>query len=212
MNYEYCDGITHTIKKGDTLYEISREHKVPLSMLLRANPYVDVFNLQVGDTICVPTKKPLENAFLTPRPSRRNMTGNTDQEAVMQQCNATAMSQQANAAGTTDRNVTAMPRDENESDMPDRNASAMPRNTKVTDTQERAVAFVPQSTSATRQTDTEWKKYVVKPGDTLFDILQGDKDQVLAFVDKNGLANMYMLPGVAYYISDTNNSSGTLDR
>ena len=147
----------------------------------------------------------------------------------MQQCNATAMSQQANAAGTTDRNVTAMPRDENESDMPDRNASAMPRdenesdmpdrnaaamprNTKVTDTQERAVAFVPQSTSATRQTDTEWKKYVVKPGDTLFDILQGDKDQVLAFVDKNGLANMYMLPGVAYYISDTKNSSGTLDR
>ena len=212
MNYEYCDGITHTIKKGDTLYEISREHKVPLSMLLRANPYVDVFNLQVGDTICVPTKKPLENAFLTPRPSRRNMTGNTDQEAVMQQCNATAMSQQANAAGTTDRNVTAKPRDENESDMPDRNAAAMPRNTKVTDTQERAVAFVPQSTSATRQTDTEWKKYVVKPGDTLFDILQGDKDQVLAFVDKNGLANMYMLPGVAYYISDTKNSSGTLDR
>ena len=229
MNYEYCDGITHTIKKGDTLYEISREHKVPLSMLLRANPYVDVFNLQVGDTICVPTKKPLENAFLTPRPSRRNMTGNTDQEAVMQQCNATAMSQQANAAGTTDRNVTAkprdenesdmpdrnasaMPRDENESDMPDRNAAAMPRNTKVTDTQERAVAFVPQSTSATRQTDTEWKKYVVKPGDTLFDILQGDKDQVLAFVDKNGLANMYMLPGVAYYISDTKNSSATLDR
>lgn len=212
MNYEYCDGITHTIKKGDTLYEISREHKVPLSMLLRANPYVDVFNLQVGDTICVPTKKPLENAFLTPRPSRRNMTGDTDQEAVMQQCNATAMSQQANAAGTTDRNVTAMPRDENESDMPDRNVTAMPRNTKVTDTQERAVAFVPQSTSATRQTDTEWKKYVVKPGDTLFDILQGDKDQVLAFVDKNGLANMYMLPGVAYYISDTKNSSGTLDR
>lgn len=212
MNYEYCDGITHTIKKGDTLYEISREHKVPLSMLLRANPYVDVFNLQVGDTICVPTKKPLENAFLTPRPSRRNMTGDTAQEAVMQQCNATAMSQQANAADTADRNVTALPRDENESDMPDRNASVMPRNTKVTDTQERAVAFVPQSTSATRQTDTEWKKYVVKPGDTLFDILQGDKDQVLAFVDKNGLANMYMLPGVAYYISDTKNSSGTLDR
>ena len=212
MNYEYCDGITHTIKKGDTLYEISREHKVPLSMLLRANPYVDVFNLQVGDTICVPTKKPLENAFLTPRPSRRNMTGNTDQEAVMPQCNATAMSQQANAADTADRNVTAMPRDENESDMPDRNAAAIPRNTKVTDTQDRAVAFVPQSTSATRQTDTDWKKYVVKPGDTLFDILQGDKDQVLAFVDKNGLANMYMLPGVAYYISDTKNSSGTLDR
>ena len=122
------------------------------------------------------------------------------------------MPRDENESDMPDRNVTAMPRDENESDMPDRNVAAMPRNTKVTDTQERAVAFVPQSTSATRQTDTEWKKYVVKPGDTLFDILQGDKDQVLAFVDKNGLANMYMLPGVAYYISDTKNSSGTLDR
>jgi len=55
MNYEFCDGVTHTVKKGDTLYEISRMHNVPLAMLLRANPYVDVFNLQVGDTICVPT-------------------------------------------------------------------------------------------------------------------------------------------------------------
>ena len=54
MNYEFCDGVTHTIKKGDTLYEISRKYRVPLALLLRANPYVDVFNLQVGDTICVP--------------------------------------------------------------------------------------------------------------------------------------------------------------
>lgn len=55
MNYEYCDGVTHTIKKGDTLYEISRKYNVALSLLLRANPYVDVFNLQIGDTICIPT-------------------------------------------------------------------------------------------------------------------------------------------------------------
>lgn len=57
MNYEYCDGVTHTIKKGDTLYEISRKHNVPLALLLRANPYVDVFNLQVGDTICIPASQ-----------------------------------------------------------------------------------------------------------------------------------------------------------
>lgn len=55
MNYEYCDGITYTIKKGDTLYEISRKHNVALALLLRANPYIDVFNLQIGDTICIPT-------------------------------------------------------------------------------------------------------------------------------------------------------------
>ncbi len=57
MNYEYCDGMTYTIKKGDSLYEISRRHNVALGLLLRANPFVDVFNLQVGDTICIPGKQ-----------------------------------------------------------------------------------------------------------------------------------------------------------
>lgn len=56
MNYEYCDGITHTIKQGETLYSLSRYYKIPLAILLRANPYIDVYNLQVGDTICVPVK------------------------------------------------------------------------------------------------------------------------------------------------------------
>ena len=53
---EHCNGIMHTVKSGDTLYSISLEHKVPLALLLRANPYVDVYNLQIGETICVPVK------------------------------------------------------------------------------------------------------------------------------------------------------------
>lgn len=53
---EHCNGIMHTVKSGDTLYSISMEHKVPLALVLRANPYVDVYNLQVGETICVPVK------------------------------------------------------------------------------------------------------------------------------------------------------------
>jgi len=57
MNYEYCDGMTHTVKQGETLYSLSRQHNVPLAILLRANPYIDVYNLQVGDTICVPVKR-----------------------------------------------------------------------------------------------------------------------------------------------------------
>ena len=48
---EHCNGIMHTVKSGDTLYSISLEHKVPLALLLRANPYVDVYNLQIGETI-----------------------------------------------------------------------------------------------------------------------------------------------------------------
>ena len=46
----------HTVRSGDTLYSISMEHQVPLALLLRANPYVDVYNLQGGETICVPVR------------------------------------------------------------------------------------------------------------------------------------------------------------
>ena len=53
---KHCNGIMHTVRSGDTLYSISMEHQVPLALLLRANPYVDVYNLQVGETICVPVR------------------------------------------------------------------------------------------------------------------------------------------------------------
>lgn len=56
MNYEYCDGMTHTIRQGETLYSLSRQYNVPLAIILRANPYIDVYNLQIGDTICIPVK------------------------------------------------------------------------------------------------------------------------------------------------------------
>ena len=42
MNYDTCDGMTYTIKQGDTLYGISRKYDVPLAMILHANPYADV--------------------------------------------------------------------------------------------------------------------------------------------------------------------------
>ena len=57
MNHEYCNGHMHMIKKGDTLYALSRRYHVPLEVMLRANPYVDVYNLQPGDTVCIPGKK-----------------------------------------------------------------------------------------------------------------------------------------------------------
>lgn len=49
-----CNGIRYIIRQGDTLYKISRTYRVPLALILRANPYVDVYNLQVGDEICIP--------------------------------------------------------------------------------------------------------------------------------------------------------------
>ena len=49
-----CNGIIHVIKAGDTLYTLSRKYHVPLMQIMYANPFVDIYNLQVGDEICVP--------------------------------------------------------------------------------------------------------------------------------------------------------------
>lgn len=55
MNSENrCMGFVHTIEKGDTLYRIGKKYEVTVSALIYANPYVDVYNLQVGDQICIP--------------------------------------------------------------------------------------------------------------------------------------------------------------
>ena len=56
MNNNYCNGIVHTVRKGDTLYSLSRQYNVPLVMILRANPYVDVYNLGIGMRLCIPAK------------------------------------------------------------------------------------------------------------------------------------------------------------
>ena len=60
--FDTCNGIIYTIKKGDTLYSISGRFKVPLARILRANPYIDIYNLQVGEQICIP-KCPTCNPF-----------------------------------------------------------------------------------------------------------------------------------------------------
>ncbi len=54
MNGRYCNGMVHVIQKGDTLYQLSRKYRIPLAILLRANPYIDVYNLQEGQEICIP--------------------------------------------------------------------------------------------------------------------------------------------------------------
>ena len=51
---EKCHGFLHTVKKGDTLYLLSRRYRVPLWAILLANPYINIYNLQVGDEVCIP--------------------------------------------------------------------------------------------------------------------------------------------------------------
>lgn len=50
-----CRGYVHVIEAGDTLYKLARKYDVKLFDIMRLNPYVNVYNLQIGDEICIPT-------------------------------------------------------------------------------------------------------------------------------------------------------------
>lgn len=50
-----CRGYIHVIEPGDTLYKLARKYDVKLFDIMRLNPYVNVYNLQIGDEICIPT-------------------------------------------------------------------------------------------------------------------------------------------------------------
>ena len=53
MGHLKCHGLVHTIEEGDSLYKIGKRYGVRVSELLFANPYLDLYNLQIGDEICV---------------------------------------------------------------------------------------------------------------------------------------------------------------
>lgn len=58
--------MVHVIKQGETLYQLSRRYRVPLALILRANPYVDVYNLQPGQEICIPVVRPFNGMICMP--------------------------------------------------------------------------------------------------------------------------------------------------
>lgn len=51
-----CNGVIHKVIKGDTLYRLSKMYGVRLIDIMKENPYVNVYNLQIGDEICIPTE------------------------------------------------------------------------------------------------------------------------------------------------------------
>ena len=198
MNYEFCEGITHTIKKGDTLYSISRQHNVPIAMIMRANPYVDVYNLQVGETICVPVEKEnmgVRNPEMTA--SRRNVSPD-----MMSGPGNTNMPNMTNAPGTNSMpEMTNVPGNNMVPEMP-----AMPENNMMPDmTNTSDMSYKSEEDdddSCISQSDMEGKlvRYVTQPGDTLQDILDRSGGDERRFWMKNSSDKMYMLPGISYYI------------
>lgn len=51
-----CRGIVHVIENGDTLYLLGKKYHVSVTQIMYANPYVNVYNLQVGDELCIPVR------------------------------------------------------------------------------------------------------------------------------------------------------------
>ena len=59
-NFRRCRGFIHVIEKGDTLYKLGKKYGVRVGSLLMANPYVNVYNLQIGDELCIPRLEPVD--------------------------------------------------------------------------------------------------------------------------------------------------------
>lgn len=51
----------YVIKKGDTLYSISQKSNIPVSAIIAANPFVNVYSLQIGEVICLPVGVPMND-------------------------------------------------------------------------------------------------------------------------------------------------------
>ncbi len=99
MNRRFCNGMVHVIKEGENLYQLSRAYRVPLALILRANPYVDVYNLQVGQEICIPVARPFGGMMRPPmgRPVRPQET--PPQNGMMQPRGETRVTGETRGAG-----------------------------------------------------------------------------------------------------------------
>ncbi len=165
MNYEFCNGYTYTIKQGDTLYEISRRLEVPLALILRANPYVDVFNLQIGDTLCIPAR---ERPLPPPAPGRP-----------------------VPPPPAPDRPVPPPPAPGRPLPPPSAPGRPLPPS---------GVRMSEEEIDCNGD-EEEWIRYVVQPGDTIAELVKSE-EMLQAFIDRNGIGNLYMLPGIAYYVPE----------
>lgn len=54
--FRRCRGVYHVIERGDTLYSLGKRYHVSVSDLMRANPYVNVYNLRIGEELCIPVR------------------------------------------------------------------------------------------------------------------------------------------------------------
>ena len=232
MNYDICDGMTYTIKQGDTLYGISRKYDVPLAMILHANPYADVYRLNVGDTICIPMKKKCckkpcssgnrgmsednDSSMNNGMGVENNIAGNLNVSDGMIETRRNK-EMPDNMAGT--RQSTGMSDNmtgtRQSTEMPE-NMAENRRNIGMSDNMDMSESMdLPDKVLGARtdvrsdrmsenkvSDDDKWVKYVAQPGDTLFDVFNKSECDLNEFLNKNGLKGIYILPGLVYFVKE----------
>ena len=232
MNYDTCDGMTYTIKQGDTLYGISRKYDVPLAMILHANPYADVYRLNVGDTICIPMKKKCckkpcssgkrgisEDNYSSMNNGmgvENNIAGNLNVSDGMIETRRNKempdnMAGTRQSTGMSDNMTGTRQSTEMSGDM-----SENRRNIGISDNMDMSESMdLPDKVLGARtdvrsdrmsenkvSDDDKWVKYVAQPGDTLFDVFNKSECDLNEFLNKNGLKGIYILPGLVYFVKE----------
>lgn len=69
-----CKGVIYQVKSGDTLYKIAKAYGIKVRDLMLANPYVNVYQLQIGDELCVPVFTPIGQGNMKPYRVGKNDT------------------------------------------------------------------------------------------------------------------------------------------
>lgn len=49
-----CNGIVYIVRKGDTIFSIAGKFGVTVNDILNENKFINVYNIQPGDKICIP--------------------------------------------------------------------------------------------------------------------------------------------------------------
>lgn len=232
MNYDTCDGMTYTIKQGDTLYGISRKYDVPLAIILHANPYADVYRLNVGDTICIPMKKKCckkpcssgnrgisednDSSMNNGMGVENNIAGNLNVSDGMIETRRNKempdnMAGTRQSTGMSDNMTGTRQSTEMSGDM-----SENRRNIGISDNMDMSESMdLPDKVLGARtdvrsdrmsenkvSDDDKWVKYVAQPGDTLFDVFNKSECDLNEFLNKNGLKGIYILPGLVYFVKE----------
>ena len=231
MNKSYCNGMVHVIKQGETLYQLSRRYRVPLALILRANPYVDVYNLQVGQEICIPVVRPFNGMVCMPIQQRndgnprmmdnrqRQMPDGNEQEMAGQMPSEES---QAEMEGMPQQMPQQMPQGGMNQQMPQQ-GGMMPQSGMAPQPND----MVAQSSqpwpeespcpcqsqadvyeqNEDRHEDDEVEVYITSGNRSLGDILKEYDVDLDDFVEKNDLSQISICEDVVLYLPKKHNNS-----